>query len=93
MKNAKSFELSAHQSEGMEMRDGQSMEKWSADRKSYVSAKIIPGFGTLVYMACTDNPELGWDENGFANFIDIADVPNPAATMKQPEQPRDPEEA
>lgn len=67
------------------MKDGQSTTQWSADRKSYVSAKIIPGFGTLVYMACTDNPDLGWDENGFANFIDISDVPN-VATMQQPEE-------
>lgn len=38
--------------------------------------KIIPGFGTLIYMACTDKPELGWDENGFANFTDLSAVPN-----------------
>lgn len=70
------------------MKDGQSMKQWSADRKSYVSAKIIPGFGTLVYMACTDNPDLGWDENGFANFIDISDVPN-VATMQHPDEPQE----
>lgn len=52
------------------------MVQWSADRRSYVSAKIIPGYGTLVYMACTDKPDLGWDEKGFAQFDDILDVPN-----------------
>lgn len=52
------------------------MTQWSADNKSYVSAKIIPGFGTLIYMACTNDPELGWEENGFAQFNDISDVPN-----------------
>jgi hypothetical protein len=50
-------------------------KQWSMDQKSYVAMKIIPGFGTLIYMACTDKPELGWDENGFASFIDISDVP------------------
>lgn len=54
--------------------------QWSANRKSYVSAKIVPGVGTLIYMACTDHPECGWTENGFANFSnDISDVPNPSA--------------
>lgn len=57
------------------MENGQDTEQWSADRKSYVAARIIPGFGTLVYMACTDDPELGWDKNGFANFVDLSDVP------------------
>lgn len=52
------------------------MTQWSADKKSYVSAKVIPGFGTLIYMACTSQPELGWDENGFAQFNDVSDVPN-----------------
>lgn len=30
------------------MLDGQEMTQWSADRRSYVAAKIIPGYGTLV---------------------------------------------
>lgn len=55
--------------------------QWSANRKSYVSAKILPGFGVLVFMACTDHPnECGWNENGFANFTnDISDIPNPSS--------------
>lgn len=56
--------------------EGQNMSQFSADKRSYVSAKIIPGFGTLIYMACTDKPELGWDENGFASCTDISDIPN-----------------
>lgn len=47
------------------------IKQWSPDKKSYISAKVIPGFGTLVYMACTDQPELGWDEEGFANFNEV----------------------
>lgn len=64
------------QPDGVEFGDEQEMKQWSADRKSYVSAKIIPGYGTLIYMACTSNPELGWDDKGFAQFNDISDVPN-----------------
>lgn len=54
--------------------------QWSANRKSYVSAKILPGRGALIYMACTEHPdECGWTENGFASFAaDISDVPTPA---------------
>lgn len=62
---------------GMTMEAGQSTSQFSPDKRSYVAAKIIPGFGTLIYMACTDNPELGWDENGFANFNDISQTPYP----------------
>lgn len=29
-----------------------------------------------VYIACTDDAELGWDENGFSSFIGIENVPN-----------------
>lgn len=60
-------------------------KQWSHDRRSYVSMKIIPGFGTLIYMACTDQPELGWDENGFSNFIDISDVPTVFKDQKHPD--------
>lgn len=71
--------------EGVEMEADQETVQWSADKKSYVAAKIIPGFGTLVYIACTNDPELGWDENGFANYCDISDVPNfPAMKQQQP---------
>jgi hypothetical protein len=43
--------------------------QWSANHKSYVSAKVIPGFGTLIYMACSDKAgENLWDKRGFAHF-------------------------
>lgn len=61
--------------------------EWSsygADNKSYVAAKIIPGYGTLIYMACTDNPKMGWEQNGFANFVEISSVPN--LPVEEPEQ-------
>ena len=48
--------------------------------------KVIPGFGTLIYMACTDKPELGWDENGFANFTDLSKVPNFPSKQEEPGQ-------
>lgn len=41
---------------------------WSNDRSSYVSTRIIPGYGTLVYMASTDKPELGWHGGAFADY-------------------------
>lgn len=58
--------------------------QWSANRKSYVSAKILPGFGVLLFMACTDHPDCGWTENGFTNFAsDISDVPNPSSRHEE----------
>jgi hypothetical protein len=62
--------------------DDQEMKQWSPDGKSYIAAKIIPGFGTLIYMACTSQPELGWDERGFADFSGLDDVPNVADLFK-----------
>lgn len=59
------------------------MTQWSADKRSYVAAKIIPGFGSLVYMACTDDVDMGWEENGFSNFIGVNNVPN-LAMFNQP---------
>jgi len=60
----------------------------SHDKKSYVAAKIIPGYGTLIYMAVTDNPDLGWDEYGFAKTLEILDVPNvPRNLNKKKEVP------
>lgn len=41
---------------------------WSEDRTSYISTRIIPGYGTLVYMAASDNPELGWQEGAFSEL-------------------------
>ncbi|XP_065088451.1 uncharacterized protein LOC135709931 [Ochlerotatus camptorhynchus] len=42
--------------------------RWSNDRKSYVAAKIIPNYATLVYMAVCDDPEQGWDNGGFGSY-------------------------
>lgn len=61
--------------EGVQLDEDKSFTQWSADGKSYVSAKVIPGYGTLIYMACTDKPELGWDDNGFAGFQNILEIP------------------
>ena len=54
----------------------QEMKQWSADRKSYVAAKVIPGFGALIYMASTDQPDLGWEENGFGKLPDLYNMPD-----------------
>lgn len=37
------------------------MCKWSNDKKTYIAAKPLPGLGTLVYMAVSKDPSLGWD--------------------------------
>ncbi|XP_062706715.1 uncharacterized protein LOC134287798 [Aedes albopictus] len=42
--------------------------RWSNDRKSYVAAKIIPNYATLVYMAVCDDPQQGWDNGGFGSY-------------------------
>lgn len=36
----------------------------SPDDRTYVAAKIIPGFGSLIYMAVSNKPELGWENLG-----------------------------
>lgn len=41
---------------------------WSSDKKTYVAAKTIRGFGTLVYIAASHKPEYGWQENGFKSY-------------------------
>lgn len=41
---------------------------WSKDHTSYISTRIIPGYGTLVYMAATDKPELGWQNGAFTDY-------------------------
>ena len=41
---------------------------WSADNKTYVAAKAIPGYGTLVYLAVAYKPELGWQASGFSSY-------------------------
>ncbi|KAF2903732.1 hypothetical protein ILUMI_02440 [Ignelater luminosus] len=40
------------------------MSRWSADRKTYVAAKPLPGKGALVYMAVSKDPSLGWEQPG-----------------------------
>lgn len=57
----------------------QEMKQWSADRKSYVAAKVIPGFGALIYMASTDQPDLGWEENGFGKLDKVYNLPDDSA--------------
>jgi hypothetical protein len=56
--------------------DNQNVSRWSPDKRTYVSAKVIPGYGTLVYMATSSNPEMEWEENGFARATDISGFPN-----------------
>ena len=51
---------------------GQDYSQWSNDGKTYVAAKIIPGYGTLIYMACSDNAD-DWIRNGFAGLPDYND--------------------
>ncbi|ENN71243.1 uncharacterized protein LOC125503390 [Dendroctonus ponderosae] len=41
--------------------DNHFMCKWSNDKKTYIAAKPLPGLGTLVYMAVSKDPSLGWD--------------------------------
>lgn len=60
--------------EGIDETENQDFTQFSADKKSYVSAKVIPGYGTMIYMACTDEPD-GWDYNGFVSFENIQEVP------------------
>ncbi|KAJ8968024.1 hypothetical protein NQ314_002515, partial [Rhamnusium bicolor] len=37
------------------------MSKWSGDNRTYIAAKPLPGQGTLIYMAVSSDPSLGWD--------------------------------
>lgn len=50
------------------------MKQFSPDRRTYIAAKIIPGYATLIYMAVTNNPDDGWDEDGFAKVATY--IPN-----------------
>lgn len=67
----------------MEINDVQPTSQFSEDNRSYVAAKIIPGFGTLIYMACTSGTESEWDLNGFANFANIDPVPSNAPNSQE----------
>lgn len=37
------------------------MSKWSADNRTYIAVKPLPGRGALIYMAVSSDPSLGWD--------------------------------
>lgn len=39
----------------------QFMSKWSVDKRTYIAAKPLPGKGTLIYMAVSSDPSLGWE--------------------------------
>ncbi|KAJ3645676.1 hypothetical protein Zmor_023317 [Zophobas morio] len=45
------------------------MCRWSDDKRTYVAAKPLPGAGTLVYMAVSKDPSLGWEKQGETIFI------------------------
>lgn len=40
----------------------------SPDKRIYTAAKAISGFGTLVYIAVSYKPELGWQDYGFKTY-------------------------
>ncbi|RZC39527.1 DUF4485 domain containing protein [Asbolus verrucosus] len=40
------------------------MCRWSDDKRTYIAAKPLPGKGTLVYMAVSKDPTLGWEKHG-----------------------------
>ena len=42
--------------------------RWNENRTSYVATKIIPGYGTLLYMAVTSKPDEGWTERGYRDY-------------------------
>ncbi|KAG5674911.1 hypothetical protein PVAND_004856 [Polypedilum vanderplanki] len=54
--------------EMMKPNEKNEMKQWSADGRTYVASKIIPGYATLIYMAVTKNTEDNWDHDGFAKF-------------------------
>lgn len=41
--------------------DDKFMSKWSIDKRTYIAAKPLPGKGTLIYMAVSADPSLGWE--------------------------------
>ncbi|CAO1314181.1 unnamed protein product [Diamesa serratosioi] len=66
----------------------QQMVQWSADFKTYVAAKVIPGFGALIYMACTDKPDQpdgGWVDYGFGKMNDLYNPPDGSHLVPQQE--------
>lgn len=53
-----------HQPQFNEPKDIQQM---NSDNKTYIAAKVIPGYGNLIYMAVSNKPELGWVNRGLEN--------------------------
>lgn len=53
---------------GLENAENKEVKQFSADRRTYTAAKIIPGYATLIYMAVTNTPDDGWDHDGFAKL-------------------------
>ncbi|CAH1376076.1 uncharacterized protein [Tenebrio molitor] len=45
------------------------MCRWSPDKRTYVAAKPLPGAGTLVYMAVSKDPSLGWEKQGETTYV------------------------
>jgi hypothetical protein len=56
------------QPEGCTFDEKQEVTRYSDDNRTYIAAKIIPGYATLIYMAVTNTPDDGWDYDGFAKF-------------------------
>ncbi|KAG5894124.1 hypothetical protein JTB14_004062 [Gonioctena quinquepunctata] len=50
-----------YDSAGVRKDHTQFMSKWSADNRTYIAAKPLPGQGALIYMAVSSDPSLGWD--------------------------------
>lgn len=46
--------------EGKRKQKERLLKFWSTDRRSYTSAKVIPGYGVLIYMAVSSDPAAGW---------------------------------
>lgn len=39
----------------------------SQDNKTYIAARLIPGYGSFIYIAVSNKPELGWVNRGLDN--------------------------
>lgn len=51
-----------------DQRKEKNVKMWSKDRRTYTAARVIPGFGVLIYMAVTSDPELGWTQFEIENI-------------------------
>lgn len=45
------------------------MCRWSNDKRTYIAAKPLPGAGTLVYLAVSKDPALGWEKQGETTYV------------------------